>query len=134
MPNEHQPNTEDRKKPLRGVIYLREPEHHFLNAMGAEPPLDLQRELCRGTAHALQAEIVAELVDTKSDREERPGLREALETVCEQRLDFLIVWSLDRLADDYEQLVKVAWKLGRAGTIPVPAEIAYRTVPQTSPE
>lgn len=134
MPNENQPNTNDREKPRRGVIYLCAPRPNRPHLPGHELSIDQQGVLCRAAAKALQTEIVGEFIDTRLDLEERPGLHQAMETIRAQRLDFLIVWSLDRLADDDQQLVKVAWHLGRVGTVPVPAEIAYRTVPLTSPE
>jgi DNA invertase Pin-like site-specific DNA recombinase len=49
----------------------------------------------------------------------RPGLYQALEAAQEQRLDYLIVWSLDLLADFDEDAFEAAWHLGHAGTIPI---------------
>ena len=37
----------------------------------------------------------------------------------EQRLDYLIVWSLDLLADFDDDAFEAAWHLGHAGTIPI---------------
>lgn len=38
-----------------------------------------------------------------------------------RRLDYLIVSSLDRLASNEDEAFEVAWCLGHAGTVPVPA-------------
>jgi hypothetical protein len=101
----------------RAAIYLCEPDAK--NGV-TEPTVAEQRKLCRQQAKSLQVKVVGEFVDTREYGFLRPWLHEALETAQEQRLDYMIVWSLDLLADLYEDAFEVAWRLGHAGTIPMP--------------
>lgn len=108
----------DREKPRvwRAAIYLCEPDTK--NGVTG-PSVTEQREVCRHQAKSLQATVVGEFVDTRKYGYLRPGLHQALETAQEQRLDYLIVWSLELLADLNEDAFEVAWRLGHAGTIPM---------------
>jgi len=100
----------------RAAIYLCEPDAK--NGV-TEPPIARQRMLCRQTAAWLQVEAPSEFVDTRQYGSLRPGLHQALEAAQQQRLDYLIVWSLDLLADSDEDAFEVAWYLGQAGTVPM---------------
>jgi len=101
----------------RAVIYLCAPD---AKDGVTEPSVARQRALCRHEAKRLQVEVVSEFVDTRKYGPLRPGLHKVLEAAQERRLDYLIVWSLDLLADFDEDAFEVAWKLGHAGTIPMP--------------
>lgn len=109
----------DREKPRvwRAAIYLCEPD--VKNGV-TEPSVAKQRALCRQEAKRLGAEMHGEFLDTRKYGFLRPGLHEALETAQEQRLDYLIIWSLDILADLPGDIFEVAWRLGHAGTVPMP--------------
>jgi hypothetical protein len=113
----------DRESPrvLRAAIYLSEPDAKDANGRNSEPPIVRQRMLCRRTATWLQVEVVGEFVDIQPYVSLRPGLHQALETAQKRRLDYLIVSSLDRLASNGDEAFEVAWRLGHAGTVPMPA-------------
>jgi hypothetical protein len=123
MPTTNQPKTEDREKPWRAVIYLSEPVPNYLDEPRDELSIDQQLVLCRCVAAVMQYEVVGEFTDSRADLASRPGLRQMIEAVETQRIDFLIITSLERLADSYHDITRIAWKLGRAGTVPVPAEV-----------
>jgi resolvase-like protein len=123
MPTTKQHETEDREKPQRAVIYLSEPVPDYLDEPRDELSIDQQVVLCRCTAAGMQYEIVGEFTDSRADLALRPGLRKMIEAVETQRIDVLFVTSLERLAESYHDIVKIAWKLGRAGTVPVPIEV-----------
>ncbi len=102
----------------RAVIYMCEPNpKHGV----AEPSVARQADLCRREAARLEAEVVGEFVDIREFRFVRPGLYQALQLAREQELDYLIVSSLDRLADFDDDRFEVAWHLGQANTIPMEA-------------
>ncbi|HEY7829540.1 MAG TPA: recombinase family protein [Solirubrobacteraceae bacterium] len=123
MPTTHQHETEDQEKPRRAAIYLSEPVPNDLDEPRDELSLDQQSVLCRCVAIALELEVVGVFADPRGDLVLRPGLRQAMVVIEAQRPDILIVSSLERLADSYHDIVKIVWKLGRAGTVPVPAEV-----------
>jgi hypothetical protein len=123
MPKTNQHETEDRKKPRRAVIYLSEPVPDYGDEPRDELSIDQQVVLCRCVAKGMHFEVVGEFTDSRADLALRPGLRQMIEAVETQRIDFLIISSLERLADSYHDIVKISWKLGRAGTVPVPAEV-----------
>jgi DNA invertase Pin-like site-specific DNA recombinase len=100
----------------RVAIYLCEPS---TNDGITEPSVPCQLAACRRTARRQKAEVVGEFLDIREFRSLRPGLHQALEAAQEQRLDYLIVWSLDLLADSDEDAFEAAWHLGQAGTIPI---------------
>jgi hypothetical protein len=129
MPRTNQHETEDQKKPQRAAIYLSEPVPSDLDEPRDELSIDLQIVLCRCAAEAMQFEVVGEFADTQADLALRPGLRKAMKVAREQRLDFLVVSSLERLGDSYYDIVRVAWHLGLAGIVPVPAEVGLESVP-----
>ena len=109
----------DREEPRiwRAAIYLCAPDAK--NGV-SEPSIARQRTLCRQEAKRLQVKVIGEFVDTRMYGPLRPWLYQALQLAQEQRLDYLIVWSLDLLADLDEDAFEVAWQLGHAGTIPMP--------------
>jgi hypothetical protein len=126
MPTTNQTKTKDRKEePQRAVIYLSEPVPDDPNEPRDERTIDQQVVLCRYAAKALDLEVIGEFTDAWPELSTRPGLHQAMEAVRTQRLDFLIVSSLERLAEGYYDTVKVAWHLGRAGTVPVPAKVGF---------
>jgi Resolvase, N terminal domain len=123
MPTTNQHETEDRKKPRRAIIYLSEPVPNDLDEPRDELSIDQQLVLCRCVATGMQYEVVGEFTDSRADLASRPGLHQAIAVAETQRPDILIVSSLERLADSYHDITRIAWKLGRAGTVPVPAEV-----------
>lgn len=129
MPTPNQHETEDQEKPRRAAIYLSEPVPDCLDEPRDELSIDHQLVLCRCVAKALQLEVIGVFADPRDDLALRPGLRQALAAAEMQRPDILIVSSLERLAESYHDIVKIAWKLGRAGTIPVPAEVGCEFLP-----
>jgi len=123
MPTTNQHETEDQEKPRRAVIYLSEPVPNHLDEPRDELSIEQQIVLCRCVAAAMQYEVVGEFTDSRADLASRPGLLQVIKAVETQRIDILIISSLERLADSYHDIVKISWKLGRAGTVPVPAEV-----------
>jgi hypothetical protein len=116
----HNSDKRDREKPRiwRAVIYMCEPNSkHGVT----EPSIAQQWDLCRREATRLKAEVVGEFVDIHEFRFVRPGLYQALQLAREQQLDYLIVTSLDVLADFDDDRFEVAWHLGQAGAIPMEA-------------
>jgi hypothetical protein len=110
----------DQEKPKvwRAVIYTCEPDP---KRNVAEPSIARQLYFCRQEATRLEAEVVGEFVDIREFRFVRPGLYQALQLAREQEVDYLIVSSLDRLADFDDDRFEVAWHLGQANTIPMEA-------------
>jgi hypothetical protein len=107
----------------RAAIYLREPASDSREAAHREPSISEQHLICRCVATVLHAEVVGEFVDERSSWPSRPGLRGVLERAGEEpRLDFLIVSSLERLVCDFDEAFEVAWRLGFAGTVWIPAD------------
>lgn len=106
----------------RAAIYLYEPDAVGRAAGKMNASIVRQRELCRFEAARLRAEVVGEFVDVGLHAPLRSGLHMALETAQDQRVDYLIVASLDHLLDGMEgDAFEVAWRLGHAGTFPIPA-------------
>lgn len=112
----------ERPRVWRAAIYLCEPDAKDASGAGGEPSIAMQRWLCRCAAKWLGAEVVGEFVDTEPHVSFRPGLHQALEFAQKRRLDYLMVSSLDRLASNGENAFEAAWRLGQAGTVPMPAE------------
>jgi hypothetical protein len=123
MPTTNHHETEDQKMPRRAVIYLSEPVPDYLDEPRDELSIDQQLVLCRCVAAGMQYEVVGEFTDSRADLASRPGLRQVIKAVETQRIDVLFITSLERLSDSYHDIVKVSWKLGRAGTVPVPVEV-----------
>jgi hypothetical protein len=110
----------------RAAIYLREPDPHDLDGLPKGPSIDQQRLLCRCTATVLGAGVIGEFIDSWASLPLRPGLRQVLELASlNRRLDYLFVSSRDRLTSDCDEAFEIAWRLGYAGTVMVPADEAY---------
>lgn len=107
----------EKSRVWRAAIYLCEPD---AKNGETEPTVTEQLRLCRHEAKRLEAEVVGEFLDTRKYGFLRPALHQALEIAQERRLDYLIVWSLDLLADLPGDVFEVAWRLGHAGTVPMP--------------
>jgi Resolvase, N terminal domain len=112
----------DQEKPRiwRAAIYMCEPNaKHGVT----EPSVPRQRAICRREAKRLGVEVLGEFLDIQAFglAVTRPGLYQALELAWKERLDYLIVASLDLLADFDDDRFEVAWHLGQAGTIPMEA-------------
>jgi DNA invertase Pin-like site-specific DNA recombinase len=129
MPTTNQPETEDQKEPRRAAIYLSEPVPNYLDEPRDELSIDQQLVICRCVAKALQLEVIGVFADPRDDLALRPGLHQAMAVIETQRPDILVISSLERLADSYHDITRIAWKLGRAGTVPVPAEVGYESLP-----
>lgn len=107
----------------RAAIYLREPEKSEAVRPGVVSSLNAQRLACRSAATVLHAEVIGEFSDPAGMSDARPGLQGVLDLVNrERRLDYLIVPSLDRLAADRDEAFEIAWYLGFAGTVVIPAD------------
>jgi hypothetical protein len=106
----------------RAAIYLRRTGPYAQDKPHTPPSIDRQRLLCRCAATVLHAEVVGEFVDVQVSTSLRPGLREMLAYVSERQLDYLVVSSLDRLAGDRDEAFEIAWRLGFAGTVVIPAD------------
>jgi hypothetical protein len=117
-------NTDERdqEKPRiwRAAIYMCEPNSkHGIT----EPSVPEQLAFCRREAKRLGAEVLGEFLDIQAFglAVTRPGLHQALQLAWEKRLDYLIVASLDVLADFDDDRFEAAWNLGQAGTVPMEA-------------
>lgn len=107
----------------RAAIYLCESGMDEMGQPPDVPSIDQQRLLCRCAATVLHAEVVGEFVDKRLLEPSRPGLRGVLELASQdRRLDYLIVSSHDRLAGDCNEAFEIAWRLGFAGTVVIPAD------------
>jgi Resolvase, N terminal domain len=120
MPTPNQHETEDQEKPRRAAIYLSEPVPDCLDEPRDELSIDHQLVLCRCVAKALQLEVIGVFADPRDDLALRPGLRQALAAAEMQRPDILIVSSLERLAESYHDIVKIAWNLVAQARFPYP--------------
>jgi hypothetical protein len=113
----------DTSRIWRAAIYLREPGTDEWDIPLSGPSIDQQRLLCRCAATVLHAEVIGEFIDTEVLSPSRPGLRRLLRVAgLEQRLDYLIVSSRDRLVSDCDEAFEIAWRLGFAGTVMIPAD------------
>jgi hypothetical protein len=119
--NKDERDQEERRVP-RAAIYLREPAEAEDDDDGDELSIAQQRVLCRHEARRLEAEVVGEFVDDWPQLPLGPGLHMALEAAQEKRLDFLIVSSMDQLIRGPQSTFEVAWRLGHAGTFPIPSD------------
>ncbi len=123
MPKTNQSEKHDQEAPRiwRAAIYLREPGQGEVNQVGFVPSIHYQGVVCRCAATVLHAEVIGEFVDELVSSPSRPGLRQMLELAGQdRRLDYLIVSSRDRLGDR-DEAFEIAWRLGFAGTVVIPA-------------
>jgi DNA invertase Pin-like site-specific DNA recombinase len=125
VPKQNQPMDSDQENPRtrRVAIYLREPGQGETDSAGHVPSIHYQRLCCRRMAAALHAEVIGEFVDVRQSSPSRPELRRMLDMVGLQAplVNYLVAFSLDRLAGDLDEAFEVAWHLGQAGTIPMEA-------------
>jgi hypothetical protein len=128
MPTTDQHEAEDQEKSRvwRAVIYLCKDAVEEMQPLDDVPSIDRQRLLCRDTAAVLHAEVIGEFADRQFI-----GFRLALHEVLElarkdPQLDYLIVASRDRLTADPNEAFEIAWRLGFAGTVIVPADAGHK--------
>ncbi len=106
----------------RAAMYLSTDGTEEMRLLANVPSIEQQRVLCRCAATVLHAEVIGEFIDWQLVSS-RPGLRQVLELAGQDpRLDYLIVSSLDRLAGDRDEAFEIAWRLGFAGTVVIPAD------------
>jgi len=128
MPTTNQREERDREWLLtrRAIIYLREPVEGETNRSGIVPSIDQQRELCRHMAPEVLAKITGEMKDLRRYVPYRPGLNKVLATARrEERMDYLIVSSWDRLAETVDGALEIAWHLAFVGTVVVSCDVKY---------
>jgi Resolvase, N terminal domain len=110
----------------RAVIYLSEPSLEGAGKAPNDVSIDRQRLLCRCVATVLHAEVVGEFVDERMSPLSRPGFRQMMDLVRQHpRLDYLIVSSMDRLIGESDAGFEIAWSLGFAGTLAIPADAEH---------
>jgi DNA invertase Pin-like site-specific DNA recombinase len=84
--------------------------------------IDYQRARCRCTAAAMHAEIAGEFIERRPSPVWRPALDQLLSSAAGgRRFNHLIVFSLDRLADDIDEAFETAWYISSAGVEVIPA-------------
>lgn len=106
----------------RAAIYLCNDGTEEMQPLDIVPSIDQQRLLCRCAATVLHAEVVGEFTDRQFIGP-RPGLQQVLELAGKDpQLDYLIVASLDRLMAGLNEAFEIAWRLGFAGTVVIPAD------------
>ncbi len=135
MPTTDQHETEDQgeSRIWRAVIYLCKDGIEEMQPLDGVPSIDQQRLLCRCVATVLNAEVIGEYSDAQFIGP-RLGLQEVLELARKDpQLDYLIVASLDRLTADPDEAFEIAWRLGFAGTVIVPANAAQFPWTGTTP-
>jgi DNA invertase Pin-like site-specific DNA recombinase len=117
----------ERTRRKRAAIYLRgldDSETHLVKV----PSINTQRRFCRYEAKELHAEVVDEFVDLASTPLPHPGMEGLLERLAhEPRLDYLIVYSLDRLVPEREGAFIIGRHLGSTGTVLVSWAHAYES-------
>lgn len=111
----------DQEKPriTGAVIYLFKPEPAATKRghdIGV-PSLAAQRKLCRYETKRLGATVIGEFVDFVGPHSSaRPGFRRALDAARRQRLDYLIVITMDTVHIGTVDAFEVAVRPGNAGT------------------
>lgn len=111
----------------RAVIYLRGLDNGQTGLINA-PSIDVQRQFCQRMANDLDAEVVGEFVDLAGTPLPRPGMERLLERLNKRpAVDYLIVYSLDRLAPEREGAFIVGWHLGSTHTTLVSWARAYES-------
>lgn len=125
-PNPREEHEQETPQVRRAVIYLREPVDGETNRTGIVPSIDQQRVRCRYMATALQAEIIGEMADLRRHSPYTPGLKKVLVAARrEGRMDYLVISSLDRLADTVDGALEIAWHLAFVGTVVVSCDVKY---------
>jgi hypothetical protein len=115
MPKPNQHETDDQEKPriVGAVIYLFKPEPAAMKRGqdSGVPPLAVQRKLCRYEAAERGARVIGEFADVVGPHSSaRPGFRRALDAARRQRLNLLIVITMDEVrigtVDSFEAIVR----------------------------
>jgi DNA invertase Pin-like site-specific DNA recombinase len=126
----HREHDHDRPRRKQAVIYLRglgDGEADLINV----PSIDTQRQICHHEAKDLHAEVVGEFVDTAGASPPLPGFGRLVDRLDNgPRVDYLVVYSLDRLVPEREGAFITGWLLGSAGTILVSWAHAYDSAPE----
>jgi hypothetical protein len=128
MPKTNQREKCDQEAPRirRALIYLREPVEGEANRSGTVPSIDQQRELCRHMATEQLAKITGEATDLRRHVPHRQGLNKVLAKARrEERMDYLIVSSWDRLAETVDGALEIAWHLASVGTVVVSCDVKH---------
>jgi hypothetical protein len=116
---------QDKPRRKRAAIYLRgfgDGETDLINI----PSINVQRRICHREAKDLDADVVDEFVDVAAAP--LPGLGRLVDRLDKKpRLDYLIVYSLDRLVPEREAAFMIGWLLGSAGTVLVSWVHAYES-------
>lgn len=131
-----------RKREARGQEQLRKRAAIYLRGRGKGeagivnvPSVNTQRRVCRKAAKDLDAEVVGEFVDAPDTPLPRPGLEQVIQVAREEpRLDYLIVYSLDRLGSDFDAVVDITRRLWSLHTVIVPAGMKYSHPDVDGPE
>ena len=129
MRNKRKREEHGRERPRRkrAAIYLRElgdSETHLIKV----PSINTQRRFCHCEAKDLHADVVDEFVDLAGTPLPHPGMERLLDRLDkEPRLDYLIVYSLDRLVPERDGAFLIGWALGSAGTVLVSWVHAYES-------
>jgi hypothetical protein len=115
----------EKSRVWRAAIYLCADGTEEMQPLDSVPSIDQQRRLCRCAATVLHAEVVGEFTDGQFIGP-RPGLQRVLELASrDPQLDYLIVASLDRLMAGLNEAFEIAWRLGFAGTVVIPADAEH---------
>jgi DNA invertase Pin-like site-specific DNA recombinase len=96
-----------RRRTRQAAIYLRGPGEDEADLVKI-PSIDVQREVCQRAAKHLYADVVREFIDTASPPSPDPGMNRLMVVIAESPLiDYLIVYSLDRLTPDCDEARKI---------------------------
>lgn len=117
----------ERLRRKRAAIYLRglgDSETDLIKV----PSINTQRRICHREAKDLCAEVVGEFVDLAGTPLPHPGMERLLDRLDKEPwLDYLIVYSLDRLVPECEGAFIIGWHLGSTGTVLVSWAHAYES-------
>lgn len=117
---------QDRWQRKLAVIYLSEVNDDEADRIKV-PSIDVQRQFCHYEAKELDAEVVGEFVDV-AGTSPLPGRIGLLDRLAKKpRLDFLIVYSLDRLVPEREGAFIIGRHLGTFHTTLVSWVHAYES-------
>lgn len=105
----------------RAAIYLRGLEDETAKRINV-PSTHYQRAACQYAAKALHANVVGEFNDV-AGAPLQPDLERLMTLIEEEpRLDYLIVYALDRLTHGRDRAFALGWCLGSAGVTLVNAD------------
>ncbi len=118
----------DRPRRKRAAIYLRglgDGEADLVKV----PSINAQRFICHREAKDLCADVVGEFVDVAGTPLPHPGMERLVDRLDKKpRLDYLIVYSLDRLVPEREGAFIIGWHLGSTGTVLVSWAHGYESL------